>query len=169
MSKKKMSFDGVEYEVDPGKSQILSRTSLDVYEEGAPNEWVLVESLLFYSHRIDKICKIPKFFITDLASIPSLARILIEVNGKHRYAAIIHDYLYAGNRFGLDKVSREVCDKILADFCKEAGVSGWKVLSIYLAVRVGGWWSYQKGQSSRILPRKLWKKYTRRTAGVGNG
>lgn len=133
-----IEFEGCKYIIHPERSRILKRTSLDVYdhsEEG--DEWVLMESLIFYSHRLKKVFKVPRLFITDLASIPKPCRLFFNVNGKHRYAAIIHDYLYCHDVYK-HGISKEVSDKIFYDFMEVLGVPDTKALMIYGSVKFFG-------------------------------
>jgi hypothetical protein len=89
---------------------------------------------------------VPAGFENDLASIPSLLTWAIPVNGKHRWAAVIHDYLYSkkgilGDRM---KFTRKECDLIFLEGMKVMGVSWWKRSSMYRGVRAGGWVAWNK-------------------------
>jgi hypothetical protein len=57
--------------------------------------FVLDEPLIYYSAILGKEIRVPKGFPTDFASIPRLFQNIIQVNGKHRPAAVVHDYLCA--------------------------------------------------------------------------
>ncbi len=73
---------------------------------------------------------VPEGFCTDLASVPQAFWSLLPKNGRHVYAAIIHDYLY-----WRQKTSRIEADEILKLTMIEEKVAWWKIDSIYLAVR----------------------------------
>jgi hypothetical protein len=59
-------------------------------EEGI---FTLTEPLIFYSVFLSREIHVPVGFDTDFASIPRLLQNIIQVNGKHRRAAVVHDYL----------------------------------------------------------------------------
>jgi len=84
----------------------------------------------------------PGGFITDLASIPKIVRSLIPQVGKHRGAAVIHDFLYSTS----DKhsYSRLQVDRVFLEAMKTAGVSLWKRHAMFYAVRSGGWIFFNK-------------------------
>ena len=82
---------------------------------------------------------IPKGFITDFASVPKAFWSILPPMGKYGLAALLHDYLY---RTGL--VSRKEADKLFLKMMKKLGVSRWKRIVMYLAVRVFGGKAYVK-------------------------
>lgn len=110
------------------------------------------------------VVEIPAGTRTDFASIPRLARPLIPVNGAHRLAAVLHDYLYscAGKVSIYATVGGEDGDitpteiNIMRDYTrKEAdqefklamrleGVGAVKAAAMYRAVRLGGWVFFNK-------------------------
>ena len=59
-------------------------------ESGA---FVLVSDLIYHSDMLGRDIVIPAGFITDFASIPWILHSIVQVNGKHRRAAVVHDYL----------------------------------------------------------------------------
>lgn len=106
--------------------------------------WKLLEELRYRTPRGDLI-RIPKRFICDLASIPRLFRIFIGVNGKHRQAAIVHDWLYyKKGHAALRQFTREECDQIFYDAMIDCDVSEWKAYLMWAAVRLGGWIAWQR-------------------------
>ena len=90
-----------------------------------------------------EIC-VPAGFVTDFASIPRVARILISKLGRYNKAAVIHDYVYQthtirranGVVFCFD---RSMADQCFQDGMRDLGVAKWKYTLMYLAVRIGGW------------------------------
>jgi hypothetical protein len=76
---------------------------------------------------------VPKGFITDLASIPKPLRGLIEVNGKHRKAAVLHDYLYCSQM-----LARKDADALFLEAMELLGVSTLQRNVMWLGVRAGG-------------------------------
>lgn len=120
----------------------MFKTPLLLQALDAPGEWVLTRPLLWEGKR--KI-EVPAGFVTDLASIPAPLRGILNVNGKSRRAAVLHDWLYCsqlGTRAEADATFRE------ALVAEGVSIACW----IYWAgVRVGGWVQYgrRKGGLSR--------------------
>lgn len=95
-------------------------------------EWVVERDLLYFSKAGDWYM-VPKGFITDLASIPKALRGLIEVNGKHRKAAVLHDYLYCSQI-----LAREDADALFLEAMELLGVSTVLRNAMWLGVRSFG-------------------------------
>jgi hypothetical protein len=105
-------------------------------------KWRLVDTL-DYGTADGFLIRIPKGFKTDLASIPRLLRPLFQVNGNHRQAAVLHDYLYAKKgRLLVIKKTRAECDLMFFKAMLQSGVPVWKARLMYFGVRVGGWASW---------------------------
>jgi hypothetical protein len=85
---------------------------------------------------------VPRFFITDFASVPRWAQSVVQNDEPDILRpALLHDYLY--QQRGVvsplgPNYTREDCDAILRDAMKTAGSSWWKRHLVWLAVRVGG-------------------------------
>lgn len=77
---------------------------------------------------------VPAGFVTDFASIPELARSIIEAFGRHAKAAVLHDWLYAVGEPG----KKWFADQIFYDAMAELGVDMWRRKIMYQAVHVGG-------------------------------
>jgi len=111
---------------------------------------------------------VQKGFKTDLASIPSIARIVIPVHGKWTEAAVLHDKMYAYPYYRLcveqavlsqkinptapnpldqsivvSRLNRKECDDIFLEAMGVLGVSKWRKYAIYSGVRVGGWLAWR--------------------------
>lgn len=157
-----MKIEGIDFIFDRSKSQILQRGIIDPYDlSPEPDEWVVLRPYIFWSHRIQEPIVIPKWFITDLASIPKPCRWLISVNERHRLASLPHDLLYTTHW-----VSRRKSDLILSDFCAVQGVSYWKRPLIYSAVRVGGWAAWNNIPRSVYAPSSHQMWYRRQYPGL---
>lgn len=104
-------------------------------------EWVVERPLLYFSKAGDWY-EVPKGFITDLASIPKPLRGLIEVNGRHRKAAVLHDYLYC-----TQKVTREEADALFLEAMGMIGVDTVQRNAMWLGVRAFGWRYWNKRTS----------------------
>lgn len=82
---------------------------------------------------------VPGGTTTDFASIPRMLRFIYPKEGRHRRAAILHDYLYQTG-----KVSRRVADQIFLEVMRQDGVAYWRRCSMYWGVRLGGWVAYNR-------------------------
>lgn len=107
----------------------------------------------------DDIITIPEGFITDLASVPHLARSLVPKIGYWSQAAVIHDILYHNHRTGQDTDwTRKEVDKVFRDAASakadEYGVpeSRRKEKILYLGVRMGGLasWETEEERKERL-------------------
>lgn len=128
------------------KARFLTRSCMDVW---GSTDWVLLEPLRYYSAIADTEIVVPAGFVNDLASIPRFFRRVIPVNGRHRYAAIVHDWLYANALGGRSQhwMDRELADDIFLEAMHVLGVPNWKRAAMHRAVRVGGgrYWKRRNG------------------------
>tara|TARA_R100000951_G_scaffold90032_1_gene78149 strand:- start:4201 stop:4578 length:378 start_codon:yes stop_codon:yes gene_type:complete len=99
----------------------------------------LTRSLRYFSVEQDRWIEVPVGFQTDFASIPRIARVLINRNGKSRAPAVIHDYAYKSHT-----VSREKADALFLEAMKETKVNVIIRSIMYGAVRAAGWLYYNK-------------------------
>jgi len=84
--------------------------------------------------------EVPAGFLTDYASVPRILWNLIPPTGKYTYAAVVHDYLYAGhNGQHIYKVTRKQADAVFLDAMLSVGVSKPLAYTMWAGVRVGGW------------------------------
>lgn len=98
---------------------------------------------------------VPKGFVTDLASIPTVFYSLLRPDGEYAYAAIVHDYLYWTQTH-----PRAIADSILKRGMEDFQVAGWKVLAIYEAVRAGGGSSWnENARLKKHGERRVLKKF----------
>lgn len=108
------------------------------------DEWVLTRPLTYFTNVLNKFTALPitapRGFVNDLASIPRLFQSLIPKIGKHRYAAVTHDWMYyKQGHIGNLRLSRKQADKIFLEGMKVAGVKWIRRHAMYQAVRAGGW------------------------------
>jgi hypothetical protein len=84
---------------------------------------------------------IPKGFTTDGASIPRLFWFTTGTPFSPHYmrGAIIHDYLYQTGLF-----SRKDADLIMYNFLLVDNTSRYNATKIYYALRIGGWYVWNK-------------------------
>jgi hypothetical protein len=133
-----ITYEGIDYSVPfPQYDRMVKRGLIDFYElSDDPDEWLVIEPFIFWSARIQKFIIAPRWFTTDLASIPKPVRNIISVNGYHRHAAICHDVLYTLADQGF--CTKEEADLVFKDFMKLYRVPAWKQWSMYNAVKLGG-------------------------------
>jgi len=87
---------------------------------------------------------VPKGFITDLASIPWIAQIIIPKIGKQNRSSIIHDYLYETGNINGKKITQKIADKIYLGLMRSRKVSKWNAKTQYRALRMFGWYAWNK-------------------------
>ncbi|EGF90323.1 hypothetical protein ABI_33410 [Asticcacaulis biprosthecium C19] len=81
-----------------------------------------------------KVIVVPRWYVTDFASVPWFGQGVIDPQGPTARAAIIHDYLYAIGETG----KREEADDIFYRAMINFGVTEWTARTAYTAVRTGG-------------------------------
>lgn len=108
------------------------------------NKDMLESTLKYKSDRYHRVIKVPGGFITDYASIPRAFQVFIPKVARHRYAAVVHDWLYNKNN-PYKGITRAQADLIFLDAMKDLGVTAWMRWSMYTAVRTFGWALYKGG------------------------
>lgn len=97
---------------------------------------------------------IPEGFCSDGLSIPKVFQSVFSKSPRYIFAGIIHDWSYKKNvDLGL---TRRQCDKLFLEWMKLYGVSFVKRRTIYLAVRMGGCFSYKKENAIFMRSGKLY-------------
>lgn len=149
---KTITIYGVDYHFDSKEDRLLKRGLLDIYElSDNPDEWVVLDEYIFWSSRLQSIIIIPRWMVTDLASVPKGFRWLISVNERHRIPSLPHDF---GYKFSDElKSSKEDWDNVFNDFMKVFGTSTWKRYLMYMAVKVGGKSSWEDN-SVKFIPKE---------------
>lgn len=114
-------------------AKFLNIPPLDIGKK--KEEWILTEDCIYITNvktaaGPKSVVIVPEGFVTDLASIPRVFRLLIVKNGKHRPAAIIHDYLCSLKL----KFSRVSADKIFLEAMKVCKVPRIRRRLMYMAV-----------------------------------
>jgi hypothetical protein len=102
----------------------------------------MLAKLGFYSAELDCTIWVPKYFITDFASVPRIPFFYMVVGGKGKKAAVIHDFLYSGGLVhvgGVDRVlTRAECDSVFAEALRATGYGALVVGIMYSGVHLGG-------------------------------
>lgn len=120
------------------QGQFITRATLEQCDNG--REFRLDEELIYFrkdKDGLEEFFIVPEGFITDLASTPRFVWSLgFAPFGKHTEAAVLHDWLYSIEY----KNSRKACDKLFLEAMKVRGVKFTKRWTMYLAVRLCGWY-----------------------------
>jgi len=85
------------------------------------------------------VIKVPKDFVTDLASTPRALWWLFPPIGRYAKAAIVHDYLYVAAY-----KNKRFADKVFYEAMGVLGVPLWKRKIMYLAVKLFGKGNYKE-------------------------
>ncbi len=111
--------------------------------------WGLQRRLSYSPGEGEHTITVPAGFVTDLASVPRWAWIIIPPDGPWVKAAIVHDYLYSTGGTGkwkrhpasitrAEPYSRLEADRIMREAMENRGVGWFARNLIYVAVRLGG-------------------------------
>lgn len=106
--------------------------------------------------------RVPKGFVTDLASIPRPFWSVLSPTAAYAYAAIIHDYLYWTQVCG-----RPTADEILRIGMEELRVASWKVYAIYNAVCIFGATAWQENAKKKQAGEKRFLREFPNRADIG--
>jgi hypothetical protein len=126
-------------------AKFIEVPTFDIYDEETgqwadEEQWWLDGRMVYQSDLLGEDGKplrvvVPDRFLTDLSSLPrwpSIIRAIFIKNGKHRPAAVPHDYLC---RLGLD-FPRRLADKVFLEAMKLVGVKRIHRRLMYWAVRL---------------------------------
>ena len=98
---------------------------------------------------------VPEGMVTDLSSVPWIARWIIGRVGPHLEASIVHDFLYIAwqdvEGRGPREQDREFADKLLRVAMEEASVGPIRRYLIYAAVRMFGGGAYRREDPVRYV------------------
>lgn len=108
--------------------------SLDTTRPIGADRFFVAKPLTFYSAMLGMEVTAPVGFETDFASIPWFAQSLIQVNGKHIHAAVIHDLLCVhGDDYG---ITQKQADDVFLEAMDCLGVRVTQRRVMYRAVRI---------------------------------
>lgn len=126
-------------------------TPLRVEQIDADN-WRLLDDLRYYSDELGREIVVPKGFVTDFASVPRMPFIYWAAGGTAEAPAVLHDWLY---RTGAESVTREQADAVFYEAINSREYY-WKLRawSMWLGVRLGGYFSYQTRAARPLRPRQ---------------
>lgn len=98
---------------------------------GFPDYWYLAQPLIWQ----EPDCRIvvPPGFVTDLASVPKPLRGILDVNGRSRRPAVLHDFAYHSHN-----LPRADADDLLRRAIIAEGGRPWQARIYWMGVRIGG-------------------------------
>jgi len=102
-------------------------------ERGGRRLWALSDEYAYCHDETQELILVPRGFVTDLTSIPSLARVIYNP-ADYAEAALVHDYLYAVGASDWRPNADEVFRAILI----ETNHSRRRAEVLFRAVRIGG-------------------------------
>lgn len=117
-----------------------------------PNKWRTDRQFTYFvGTKISGIkIVVPKGFVTDLASVPWPASMLIPKSGRFNQSAVLHDFLYSKRgKVNNREYSRAKCDLIFLEAMQVLGVHWFKRKIMYRAVRLGGWAAWNKKEREK--------------------
>lgn len=113
------------------------------------SKWKLVHGWIVDDYgkdgELERRWVVPTGFVTDFASIP---RLFWRVTGHpidkhHRYAALLHDYLYS---VGGDEDDRKYADKLYRRMLEASGMGWWSAWMEYKVLRWFGKSHFNQGK-----------------------
>lgn len=117
------------------------------------SRWQVMEPFEYHVGKEDstEVITIPKWFITDFASIPRIFWTLVgSPTGRYSKAAVVHDWLYHRQYY-----ERNEADKIFLEAMQVLKVPWWKRRIMWLAVRVFGFLPWNKRRREILKERSL--------------
>lgn len=96
--------------------------------------WRLTAQLVFVPARYQSTIIVPAGTVTDFASVPRIPLAYWLFAGVGQAAAVVHDWMYRVDT----NVPRHVADDIFLEAMEACGVSAWRRLPMYWAVRAFG-------------------------------
>ena len=106
------------------KSEFRTRLRVEVDDEDS--YFILIAPLIYYSELLGGEIVVPEGYRTNFASIPRIFQNIIQVNGKHRRPACVHDFLCDHKKlFGMpqgfaDKIFREAMCVVDVEYVESA-------------------------------------------------
>lgn len=93
--------------------------------------------------------RVPKGFVTDLASVPSFFWSKYPPIGRYAYAAVVHDYLY-----WYQTTTKKVADEVMFAAMKDAGTSEQAIADFRAALTLAGSFAWDKNKRAREADEK---------------
>lgn len=136
-------------------AQFLSKIRLEDIDGG---HMMLIQPLKFYSAKLKGIVIAPAGFVTDFASIPRIATVVLPKNGLYDGPSILHDAAY---RDALVNIRQErihlikpLADSLFLEAMQAAGVGAFSRTVMFNAVRFFGGTAYEADQQAAHAARE---------------
>lgn len=84
---------------------------------------------------MNRLVTVPAGFYAEV-SVPRILKPFYPHIRRFTYAAIFHDYMYSIS------MPRKFADQMFRQLMKRYGVKRWRYNTMYIAVRLFGWWPY---------------------------
>lgn len=127
------------------------RTELHTRVGSGRNEYILTLPLV-YETDVGETIVVPPGFITDLASIPWLARTIVPHNRAERMPAVLHDYLFVVQDRPLGEVNA-----LMYEAMRSTGVGLYARTMIRAGLTLGSWVPWRR--NARERERNPWRYY----------
>lgn len=124
-------------------------TPLDLRAHGVKKWEVLTEFEYWRENDANEVIKVPKGFITDLATIPRVLWSILPPHDTYAKAAVLHDYLY-NNAIN----SKEYADDVFDEALKVLGIPPWKRKIMVTMVKIFGRGNYHKTKDPHLKSKK---------------
>jgi hypothetical protein len=125
------------------KSELVVRLLNQQAAQGRGN-WEVQKPLVYETDLRPNDIIVPVGFQTDFASVPRLPYIFLIVGDIAQEAAVIHDYLYETQILG-----RRDADRVLREAALVTGCKWHQAWILYIGVRIGGWYGWNKFASNK--------------------
>ena len=124
------------------------------WNDGRPT-WITLAPMRYASEALGGIVTVPAEFVTDLASTPRFLLTWMIAGGRAPRPAVVHDLLYQHPAWE----DRGLADTILREAMEADPMSGtgsFSEFSIYLGVRIGGWWAWRNNKARATTLNPVW-------------
>ena len=126
---------------------VFDRGHVDVRALSDGESWQLLREVQYVTSW-GLVITIPATFVTDFASVPRILwRIAPPATGKHRRAALVHDWLY---RVPIVNVTRVQADAVFLAIMELDSVAWATRQALYWGVRMGGASSFKPRSNSWV-------------------
>lgn len=117
-------------------SAFLTRLEVELTDDTS-NEgrgaWKVTSDLVYESDVAEQTFTVPAGFLTDFASVPRIPFVYAAVGDCAHEAATLHDWLYT-----FSDLKRSAADAVLKEAMVVSGVTPFRCVAIYIAVRLFG-------------------------------
>lgn len=131
------------------RNSFLTPLKVEVMDTG--KTFKLTHSFIQRSRKFKVAVQVQRGFVTDFASIPRGARLIIPKLGKHTKASVPHDMLYRNHVYkvpGSPSLTyvwkRKQVDELFLEGMLDLSVDEWKAKAMFWAVRLFGWLAWRK-------------------------